>query len=377
MRIAFITGQLGFGGAERQLYYLLRDINQSVFEPVVLTLNPGAGDFWEGPIQKLGVTLIPVPRAARWRRVLKIASILRQYQSDLVHGWDFYTNPYAAVAGRLARVKAIVGSLQSEAALAEVGGSGIAEWVARNGVQVIIANSNNAASQFLEMGVANHRIRVVHSAVDVYPPDVGHSPQLPSGLDQLVASGAPVIGSIGRMDEYKNHTMLLEVCVRLRQEFPNLRCLLVGDGPLRPWLEAETKRLGLESSVLFVGRVPEARDILPLLWVYCMTSYSEGLPVAVMEASAAGVPVVVTAAGGTAEVVEDGQTGYIVPVGDTNQMATCVAQLLRCGNIRQRLGEAGRRKVQTQFSVQRMVNGTVAVYEELLSDRRGTGFESR
>jgi glycosyltransferase involved in cell wall biosynthesis len=134
-------------------------------------------------------------------------------------------------------------------------------------------------------------------------------------------------------------------------------------------MEAKAKAMQLSEDVIFTGIRQDVPNILGLLDVFVLPSLWEGLPIALLEAMAAGLPVVATAVGGTPEVVVEGETGFLVPPRDPEALAEAILRLLREPDLRRRMGEAGRKRVAEHFSVEQMVQKTEALYEHLLAEK--------
>ncbi len=159
----------------------------------------------------------------------------------------------------------------------------------------------------------------------------------------------------GRLAAAKGLPVLLESLALLKQSQPNVELLIVGDGGDRPSLETQVQRLGLTAQVKFLGYQSQAqvRDWMQITDVFVLPSFAEGVPVSLMEAMAAGVPVVTTRIAGISELVEEGQSGFLVPPGHIEALTQALDKLLGDAPLRQALGETGRRKVEAEFTIQR------------------------
>jgi glycosyltransferase involved in cell wall biosynthesis len=363
--VAFIVGQLGLGGAEQQLYYLLSVIDRRRFHPIVVSLGPQADEYWERRIRKLEIPVWHLARSlGRARRTKNIASLLRTEKIDLVHAWDFHTNPYSALAGRLAGVPLRIGSMRGEH-----------QWVTANklvsalgyrGLDVLVINSASAAANVQKLGVTKACIRVVSNGIEITEPRSDcQCRHLKAGLG--FAPEHRVVGTIGRMDTNKNHAMLLRVFASLSDKWPMLRLVIVGDGPLRSELAIMADRLGIGEKVRFPGIIPMAARYLPALEVFCLTSYTEGMSNVIMEAAAAGVPVVSTGYTGSGELVEHETTGYLIQPNDDVAMAAYVDELLMNQERRHQIGNAGREKIRREYSLEAMRSNMTRVYEDALA----------
>jgi len=192
------------------------------------------------------------------------------------------------------------------------------------------------------------------------------------------ADGSPWIGTVGRLQPVKDLDLLVEVTARVRRDYPGVRALIVGDGPERPALQARAAQLGPAEAVLFTGDLRPAAPAFRRLAVYLVTSLSEGIPMSVLEAMQAGLPVVGTRVGGLPEVVEEGVTGFLVdrqrPRDElASLLAERVGRLLSDRELRTRMSLAARARVHTEFSVAVAARRTLAVYRRCLAERDPAG----
>ena len=198
----------------------------------------------------------------------------------------------------------------------------------------------------------------------------GRSPSLviPLGIDvQRFASGTPVldgtiVGNVARLAEQKDHRTLLEAAALVRARRPDVRFAIAGDGELREELEHQANELG--DHVVILGNRSDVPDLLASFAVFAHPSRYEGLCISVLEAQAAGVPVVATPVGGIRETVVDGETGYLVPPGDAEALAERIVHVLDHPDEARRVADEARRRVQAH-SEERMVAETLALYDEL------------
>jgi glycosyltransferase involved in cell wall biosynthesis len=165
----------------------------------------------------------------------------------------------------------------------------------------------------------------------------------------------PWIIAIGRLDKNKNIEVLLRAIRLVANHNNHFYLIVIGNGPERGFLEAEGVRLRLESTVKFVGPIPNASAFLPAFDILCLISLKEGMPNAVMEASAAALPVIASCVGGVPALVNDEITGYLVDPGDVSQIASRILSLLNDPDLRFQMGKAGIEKMQREFSIDDMV----------------------
>ena len=176
-----------------------------------------------------------------------------------------------------------------------------------------------------------------------------------------------VVGTVGRLHEQKGHTYLLQAAAVIRREHPEVRVRIVGDGPLRPSLEAESRALGVNDIVEFAGARSDVAAQLRRFDLFVLPSLWEGLPYVLLEAMAAGIPIVSTDASGVREVITDDTEGIIVPPRSAAALAEAVTALMANEARRASLGAKGAQVVRQRFSVDAMVDQTVAVYARAMN----------
>jgi glycosyltransferase involved in cell wall biosynthesis len=177
---------------------------------------------------------------------------------------------------------------------------------------------------------------------------------------------APVVAVVARLQALKGHEDLLRCLPELWRRFPELRVLLAGQGPHEDHLRATAADLDGRGRVLFLGHCPDVRPVLQAADLFVLPSHREGLPNAVLEAMAMGVPVVATAAGGTGEVVVDAETGLLTPPGDPAALGAALRRLLEDTALRQRLVDGARRHLEERFSLTRAVDQVEALLERVV-----------
>jgi glycosyltransferase involved in cell wall biosynthesis len=176
-----------------------------------------------------------------------------------------------------------------------------------------------------------------------------------------------VIGTACRLEPIKGLGYLIEALAILARQFPGLRLEIAGDGSLRSFLEQECRRLGVCDRVFFLGWREDLPAVMSGWDVFVLPSLDEGFPIAALEAMAAGLPVVASAVGGLMELVQEGETGWLVPAAASAELAARLRELICDGRKREAMGNAGRQRVLRDFSIVQMVEKTVAVYDRLLA----------
>lgn len=378
LRVAFFTGSLDVGGSERQMVALAERLPRDRFavEFVLLTHRGSLADEAQAAGAKVRVLGLGHRRDGfgQVRRAIAFALLARSLRAghyDILDAWHFYAYAIAAVTRPLSRVPVLVGGRRCMSVFKE-GLNPIyrfADAVARRSADAIIANSGAVRSDVIaHERLDPARIRVIRNGVDLPPP---MSPTERSAHRTAWGFGDPdiVVGCVANYKPLKGLESLLRAAALLRPVVPGLRLVLVGEGSLRRLLEQMVADLGLVGTVRLHGREADARSLYGAFDIVVLASESEGLPNVLLEAAAAGRPIAATAAGGTVDVVIDGETGLLVPVRDDEALARALLRLASDPALRERLGLAARQRAATVFGMDRFVEETAALYEELAARR--------
>jgi L-malate glycosyltransferase len=355
-----MTNSLETGGSERQFATLA-----SALKPEHLQVRLGClrriGPFAERLEEIVefppGGSLFKLP-AQRAR--LDLARYLRANRVVIAHSFDFYSNLMMIPSARLARVPIVVGSQRQLGDLLSSFRNRVQHalfrWCDR-----VVCNSQAAAARLRQAGIGTNRLVVIPNA-------------LPGAAFAAVAPALPVTGGvrvvmIARMnDPAKRHDIFLQAAARLAAKHPKLEFMLVGDGPLRPGLEAMVGKLGLRERVIFMGERHDIPAVLAASEISVLPSISESLSNSIMESMAAGVPVVACRAGGNDELIRDGENGFLVPTADAEALAERIDTLVQQPELRKSLGVTARQDAR-RFSVERVCGKYERLYASLLEEK--------
>jgi len=372
IRLLHVLFSLDTGGAEYVVLNLLKRLDPARYDLHVCSLT-GAGQL-TGEFRALGVEVHVLHKRAGIDVGLigSLVRLLRRTRADIVHTHNVTPWLYAGIAARIIGTT-LYHTEHSNLFPHQRALMAAERWLAR-WTRLVISDSEKVKRQLVEgQGLPAQKIVTVLNGIDTaaFAAAAGTAGAASAahqrkrrelGLD----GAAPLVGTVGRLAAVKDQATLLEAFAQVATRFPHARLLMIGDGPMRPSLEARAKALGIAPRVLFLGRRTDIAELLPLLDVFVLSSVSEGLPLTVLEAMACGVPVVATDVGGLREVVSDGQTGLLVPVKSPERLAQAVATLLGDAAGRRTMGETARRRAATQFDVSHMVRGYEAAYHHQL-----------
>lgn len=223
----------------------------------------------------------------------------------------------------------------------------------------IASVSHDLERHMVAEGLPDSRIDVIHNGIEVGPLDRTSREAIRRELG--IADDRIVIGSVARLDPVKHLQALVEAVELLSGRGTPVSAVIVGDGPERAALEQQARTRGLEAGVHFTGHRDDARRYLQAMDIYVNSSISEGISLTILEAMAAGLPVVATAVGGTPEIV-DGEVGRLVPSRDGSALADAIAQLSAQAPLRATLGDAARKRVIDRFTIEAMVDRYFELY---------------
>lgn len=378
-RVMHIVTRLNVGGAARQIRLLNAGLPERGFEPFVVSGREGAR---EGRLAVDGANAVVVPSLVREMRPIddvrafrSIAHLLREQRPFLVHTHLAKAGTIGRIAARRSGTPVLVHTFHGHVlrgyfspavsrALLEV------ERRLASRTDALVAVSHHVRDELLELGIGSPerwRVIPVGIALDMYADTEGARATARTRLD--LPTAGPLVGIVGRLVPIKDLDTFLRGAARLAASHDDAAFVVAGDGELRPALEARARSL-LGKRVRFLGWVEDLSALYAALDVVVLTSRNEGTPVSLIEAGAAGRPVVATRVGGVSEVVDDGATGWLVSQGDDGALSARVARLLERPEEAAAFGEAAKALVADRFSAARTVEAHADLYRELLERRR-------
>jgi len=298
-------------------------------------------------------------RAQRAR--LDLGRYLRANRVVIAHSFDFYSNLMMIPSARFARVPIVVGSQRQLGDLLSPfrnrAQHAMFRWCDR-----VVCNSQAAAARLRQAGIRADKLVVIPNAL----PGNAFAAATPA----LPVSDAVRVVMIARMnDPAKRHDIFLQAAARLAVKHPKLEFVLVGDGPLRPGLEAMAAKLRKGERVIFLGERLDIPAVLASCEISVLPSMSESLSNSIMESMAAGVPVVACRAGGNDELIRDGENGFLVPSADAEALAERIDTLVQQSELRKSFGAMARKDAR-RFSVEKVCGEYERLYTSLLEEKR-------
>lgn len=370
-KILQIIDGLNIGGAEILLVDLVTGIQQAGLDVLVGYSTPGV---LKDRLEEAGVPCIRLPRYGRVDPFLflNMCRLILLEKPDVVHTHLFKSDLHGRLAAAVCRVPVIVSTLHNTDVWAKKPLLGrIYGATAAFANQLIAVTEEVRNYQIEHTGISPRKIVVIKNGIRVekFQPNPNRKQAL---RDELrISTGIPLVGIIGRLQPQKDHGCFLRSAALIWQAMPQARFVVIGEGPLREDLQAQAAQLGLEDAVVFCGLRQDIPEVLASLNILVISSLWEGLPVTLLEAMAAGIPVVATQVGGIPEVVQSETSALLVPPGSPEALAEACLRILRDRKFAARLAQNALDVVRSQYSVDAMIAKTLMLYKEFLEAHAG------
>jgi glycosyltransferase involved in cell wall biosynthesis len=386
VRVLRVIDRLNVGGPALHVTYLTRGLAPRGYETTLV-----AGDIARGEesmafvAEQAGIEIVDFPGLSRelsplhdLLATIRLARLVRRVRPQILH-------PHKAKAGAVGRAAALLAGRRRPIVVHTFHGHVLRGYFGRAGSQlfrlieaalarasnVLLAVSPQVRDELVRLRVApSEKFTVVRLGIELEPRV--RSPEQRDEIRRRIGLGPErfVVGWFGRMTSVKRCEDLVDALAHLRERGVDATLLLVGDGVDRERVEERAYELGVARSCFFLGYQEDVARWYAACDAFALTSANEGTPVVVIEALAAGLPVVATRVGGVADVLSDGVDGFLVEAGDTRSLAARLEQLARDPELRARMGAAGRKRALRRYAVDRLVDDVDDLYRALLDGTR-------
>jgi glycosyltransferase involved in cell wall biosynthesis len=365
------------GGTERQFTYVTRSLDRSRFDVRVGCLAR-KGEF----LKEIEALDIPISEyrisslygAATFSRQWRFAQDLRREGVRLVHAYGFYPNVFSIPSARLAGCVTVASVRDTGVFTDRIRLKTLFQKTACRLADRVVANSTAVRDWLINLGLKENHIEVIPNGIAV-PAEPPQCLDFKLRRQLEIPPSAPVIAAVCRLNQNKGIEYFLESAAAVSRWFPEARFLIVGssyfDPQYKPRLESLAAQLNLGDRVIFTGERNDVPQLLQEINLSILPSLSEGLSNALLEAMAAGLPVVATNVGGNPEVVQHGRTGLLVPARDSAALGQAIIRILESPELARQFGKAGFERVRNHFSLTATVRRTENLYLELLEERTG------
>jgi len=356
--IAHLVLTLDHGGLEHLVLQMAEQLQRRGLRALIVVLTDGTL-VAEARRRQIETFVLEKRDGFEPQLIVRLARLFRAERVDLVHTHNFAPLIYGTLAARLTGLPT-VNTRHGRAALST-------HRLIWSLTHRVVAVSEDARRQLVRHNqVREDRLSVIVNGIDLSRFSGRHRADgLRAALG--IAPGVPLIGTVGRLAAEKDQRTLLTAFARLREAGSPAHLAVAGGGPLGHELAALARSLAIESSVHFLGPRSDVPAILSALDVFVLPSLMEGISLTLIEAMASGLPVVTTRVGGNPEVVVDGDTGLLVPVGDAEALASAMGALLGAPEEARAMGERGRRRAEAVFNGERMIDAYEEIYATIAS----------
>jgi glycosyltransferase involved in cell wall biosynthesis len=360
----FIT-ELSTGGAQVALLRLIERLDCEKYNIQVACLYNGDREI-AVKIRALGipVTDLGMRTKLHWGAFIHLLRLLLEFKPHILHTWMFHANLPGRILGRMARVPIIISSertmgMENHWRLLTNYLTGILAD------RIVCVSQNVAFYAQNKIGLPKEKLIVIPNGID--PADFNDLPNRESARENLGLPGGVLVGSIGRAQKVKGFDILIKAFQHVSDRFPEAILIIAGGGPELKALQEQSRKTQNPKSIIFLENVDETKPMLASLDIYVQPSRFEGMPNAVLEAMAAGLPVVATTVGGIPDIIQDGITGILVPSEEVNLLSDALIRMILEPDLRLKLAQAGQEYVCQHFTIQETAAKTETVYTELIS----------
>ena len=301
---------------------------------------------------------IEMDLSAAWR----LSRILKEEKPDIVHAHDPHGVAMAALALSMSTRLAKPPLIAQRRVDFRLRGNALSRWKYRQ-VDCFICSSEAIRQILIGDGVPPQRAVTVHEGIDLGR--VTRAPAVSLHQELWLPHEAPIVGNVAALVPHKGQRHLVEAAALVVRRVPDARFVIAGEGELRESLQRQIHEHQLDKHVFLTGFRTDVLSLHKAFDIFVMSSVTEGLGTSLLDAMAAGKPIVATRAGGIPEVVRDGETGLLVDPRDHHGMADALVRLLEDHSLRRRMGEAGLARARQHFSAERMVERTLEVYRRV------------
>ena len=360
LKVLHFIGSLETGGTETMLLAYLRTTKNKEIEHVVCTIYPRESlkkEFHDAGIKVYSLNIPSKPFF--FLTFPKFALFLKKTNPDIVHSYLIQESLVNRIVGRLMGKAVVCGKrdIDKNKSFWKVWLDRMTIWLA----DVNISNSRQGLEELLSYGVPKEKALYVPNGKDLSPFEISISKEK---AKNRLGFGKEIIliGCISRLFESKGQEYLIRAMPRLLKEKPEIKLLVVGGGRMKDYLEKISQELGVSKDVIFLGERKDIPELLKAFDVFVFPSLREGMPGALMEAMAAGLPVVATNIGGNVELVENNETGLLVLPANPREISTAVLKILDTPKLSATLGKKARNRIKNDFTLEKMAATLDGIY---------------
>ena len=359
MNILHLDEQNGWRGGEQQAQYLVQGLAKRGHHSIIAGRKDAPFITTDHGVDELVRIALPFRGELDLETAYQLAHAARRHHVDIIHAHTSHSHGAACLSRLFSRRAKIVVSRRVDFQPR----SGFVNRWKYEQPDHFIAISKCIADVLAEFLGPDGPVSTVRSAID---PERFHIAPI-DRQDLGVPEHGPLLGNVAALVGHKDHDTLIAAMPAMLAAIPDLHLVIVGDGPLRKDIEKKIEILGIQKSVTLAGYRNDVARLLPILDIFVLSSKGEGLGTSVLDAMACQIPVVGTKAGGIPEMIRHEETGLLAPREDPEALALAIVRILKDPGLAERMAENAKAMVHSEFSVNSMVEGNLAVYESLMA----------
>ena len=364
LKILHLMVSMPVGGAEDLVAAIVTGLDPDRFEVRAATIGPPGPVAEEltaagHPVISLG---LDIKRTSTWRVVRAVRGLLKETRPDILHTHLYHPNLYGRLAALRLDLKGVVAHVHNTYSRVKLHRR-LANFILARVTDLVLVGGPQVRQDVHHYdGVPLSRLRLLPNGINLGDLE---TPLSREEAKAYFGVGGFCVGAVGRLEEQKGHTYLLDAVHLLKQGMGDLTVLLVGEGREQEALQRQARQMGIDDSVLFLGTRRDLALIYRALDLYVQPSLWEGLSLAMLQAMGTGLPAVVSRVSGAVDIIQDGLNGRLVPPGNAQALAAAIQELYRQPETRARLGGMARRTVKEHYSQETMLRRLEGLYLEL------------
>lgn len=370
LKILHIISKLPIGGVENQLLLVLKNYNREKFQPFVCSLSD-KGEIGK-EIEKIGIKVFALNKLKHtfdFSIVKDICNIIKREKIQIVRTHQYHANFYGRIAAKKSKVPCIVASVHNVYTRDKKLHRRIINRFLAKFTDKIIAVSEEVKRDILKYDkIPEDKVQVIYNGVDLNAFNQSFDKKQIKKKLGINPDDVPVIGTVGRLTEQKGHIYLLQAILKLKNKFPDIKVLIVGDGPLMDALKSYTSSSGLSKNVIFTGFKRDIPALLSIMDIFVFPSLWEGLPNALIEAMASGKTIIASNLPQIKEVLGSDGLGILVPPKDSDSISQSIDFLLKNEEIAKKMGNLAKNKACIRFNIENTVRIYEKMFEKILKD---------
>ena len=359
IKILYLLNSSEIGGTEKSLLLLIDNLNKKKFDIYIICLR-GEGTFTD-EIKKRNIFAYIYDLKKEPLSIFIVYKKIKKINPDICQSFLFISNLIGRILGKIAGIKIIISSQRS-----------VDKWrkwyhwkidrLTSKLSTIIISNSFSGKKYLVEKGKINEKKIVVIPNGVKYPTEKRTFSKSSFGFSE----NSIVIGNVGNLRKVKGQEIFIKICKVISENFPDVKFLIAGEGPLKVYLKHLTEVFGVKDKFVFAGFVKEIERVYSAIDIFVLTSQWEGCPLSVLEAMSFGIPVVSFSVGDVPYIIQNGKDGFVVKDRNSEELVNKIKQLLEDKNLREIIGINAKEKIKKEFTIDKMVERYSELYINLL-----------